>query len=268
MKLITLGNIMEYIHKNHRQRLKNKFLKNGLSSLEPHEIIELTLFNTIPRIDVNPLAHKLISQFGSLKGVFDAGYDALLHVDGVGEATASYFQFIKELIPVYNRARFSGTKFNNSKISKPFCQTIYEDFTIERFAVLCLDANDKMRAFKHLGLGSRFGVQVEIRDITAFAIANKCSKIIITHSHTTNNCVPSNEDITFTRSIYLSCLLNDIDVTDHIIVTQDEALSFTEVGLMQTVKQLVLKDVAKMHSPKNGETPKVDTVASTYAKSE
>lgn len=37
---------------------------------------------------------------------------------------------------------------------------------------------------------------------------------------------------------------------------------------MQTVKQLVLKDVAKMHSPKNGEAPKVDTVASTYAKSE
>ena len=58
------------MHTGHRERLKQKFLKHGLDSFEPHEALELLLFWSIPRKDTNELAHKLINKFGSITAVF------------------------------------------------------------------------------------------------------------------------------------------------------------------------------------------------------
>ena len=47
-------------HAGHRERLKKRFLKEGLDHFEPHNALELLLFFTNPRGDVNELAHELI----------------------------------------------------------------------------------------------------------------------------------------------------------------------------------------------------------------
>ena len=56
----------EQLHTNHRERLRDRFLKDGLDSFEPHNVLELLLFYAQPRGDMNPLAHRLIDTFGSL----------------------------------------------------------------------------------------------------------------------------------------------------------------------------------------------------------
>ena len=56
-------------HDGHRKRLKARFIKSGLDDFEPHNVLELLLFYSVPRKDTNPLAHKLINRFGSLSGV-------------------------------------------------------------------------------------------------------------------------------------------------------------------------------------------------------
>ena len=50
------------LHDGHRDRLREKFIRHGLSSLEPHEVVELMLYAAVPRKDMNPLAH----EFGRL----------------------------------------------------------------------------------------------------------------------------------------------------------------------------------------------------------
>ena len=62
-------------HEGHRQRLKNRFLSDGLDSFETHNILELLLFYSIPQKDTNGIAHALLDTFGSLKGVFEADFE-------------------------------------------------------------------------------------------------------------------------------------------------------------------------------------------------
>ena len=62
------------VHDGHRQRLKERFLKDGLDGFEPHNVLELLLFFAVPQRDTNEIAHQLINHFGSLSGVFDASY--------------------------------------------------------------------------------------------------------------------------------------------------------------------------------------------------
>jgi DNA repair protein RadC len=53
------------VHDGHRKRIKDRFVNFGLESFQEHEVLELLLFYAIPRGDVNPIAHELISKFGS-----------------------------------------------------------------------------------------------------------------------------------------------------------------------------------------------------------
>ena len=67
------------VHAGHRNRLRKRFLEEGLDAFKPHEILELLLFYAIPRKDTNELAHKLLNHFhNSLPAVLEASYEDLL----------------------------------------------------------------------------------------------------------------------------------------------------------------------------------------------
>ena len=72
------------IHRQHRQRLKKRFLTEGLDHFDSVNLLELTLFYAIPQGDTNPIAHRLLDTFGSLSGVMNASYERLVQVDGWG----------------------------------------------------------------------------------------------------------------------------------------------------------------------------------------
>ena len=99
------------MHKDHRKHTKDRFLSEGLDSFEPHNVLELLLFYSIPQKDTNETAHMLINRFGSLSAVFDAPYDDLLTVPGISEHSATLIK----LIPAISR-RYAMEK--NSKVTK------------------------------------------------------------------------------------------------------------------------------------------------------
>lgn len=68
------------VHAGHRARLRERFLKEGLSGFSEHEVLELLLMFAIPQKDVNPLAHALIGRFGSLSAVLEASPAELMRV--------------------------------------------------------------------------------------------------------------------------------------------------------------------------------------------
>ena len=61
----------------HRQRLRDRFVKNGLDGFADYEVVELLLTLAIPRGDVKESAKALIARFGNLKGILDAPLDQL-----------------------------------------------------------------------------------------------------------------------------------------------------------------------------------------------
>lgn len=72
------------MHEDHRKRVKERFLKDGIENMPDHEVLELLLFFSIPRKDTNALAHELIEHFGSLNCVLEASADDLMQVNGIG----------------------------------------------------------------------------------------------------------------------------------------------------------------------------------------
>ena len=87
-------------HKAHRERMRTRFTENGIGSFHEHEILEMLLFYSIPVVNTNPLAHKLLSEFGSLKNVLETPMEVLAKVEGMGEKSAVFLSFING---VYSR---------------------------------------------------------------------------------------------------------------------------------------------------------------------
>ena len=83
------------IHAGHRERIRERFRREGLNAFSDHEVLELLLTYAIPQRDVNPLAHALISHFGSLAGVFNADENELREVKGVGATALAYGELLK-----------------------------------------------------------------------------------------------------------------------------------------------------------------------------
>ena len=63
------------LHDGHRNRVRERFVKDGIEHFFDHQVIELLLFYGIPRKDTNDIAHNLLNKFGSFSGVFDAPLD-------------------------------------------------------------------------------------------------------------------------------------------------------------------------------------------------
>ena len=89
------------MHDGHRQRLKERFEKEGLDNFEQVQVLELLLFYCIPKQDTNPIAHALLDAFGSVPKVLQAPTRELMQVKGIGESTARYLHMIMELIRYY-----------------------------------------------------------------------------------------------------------------------------------------------------------------------
>ena len=85
-------------HNGHRERLKEKFIKTNGRNLEDHELLELLLFYSKPRVNTNDTAHDLISEFGTLNGVFDANISELGRIKGVGDNSALLIKVVSDYV--------------------------------------------------------------------------------------------------------------------------------------------------------------------------
>lgn len=84
------------LHAGHRGRMRERFQNGGLSNFHSHETVELLLFDFIPVVNTNPIAHRLIERFGTVMGVLTAPYEELVKVQGVGPKTAEGIRSVME----------------------------------------------------------------------------------------------------------------------------------------------------------------------------
>lgn len=232
----------ENIHKHHRSRLKTQFLENGGNSLTDIQILELLLFFAIPQKDTNPLAHKLINKFGSIKNVLMADKNRLMTVDGIKENSATLITLVNSLFKYISKPN-EGDVISSVLEAKKFCRNLFVGADVEQFYVICLSKGNMVKAVKSVQTGTSDEIAVQIRTITEFALESKCNRIIITHNHPFGSAAMSDEDYSFTYSLICSCLLNSIDVVDHIIVGMDSINSFASQKLLNQLKTKAIKNI-------------------------
>jgi DNA repair protein RadC len=94
----------------HRQRLRERFLKSGLTGLADYEVVELLLTLAIPRSDVKQPAKRLLKRFGSLRGILDAPVEELREIDGIGSVTPIALQIIRAAATLYLQQAAEGSE--------------------------------------------------------------------------------------------------------------------------------------------------------------
>ena len=82
------------IHSGHRQRVKERFLQEGLDNFSDVQVLEFLLFYCIPRQDTNPVAHRLLDTFGSFAQVMEAPVEELKKVEGMGHSAAIFLSLV------------------------------------------------------------------------------------------------------------------------------------------------------------------------------
>jgi len=215
--------------------MRDKYIKHGLDSFSDHEILELLLFFAIPRINVNPLAHDLIAKFGSLAAVFDADINALKGVKGVGESAAVLIKLFHDIKPKYALSKKLRTKISDPTQAMNFCKKLFTDFTNEQFYVICLNDKNEIIQCDMLKKGSASKIDVELSEIARITSNCKAQYIILSHNHTGASCTPSNDDIVFTKNAIDAFIYLNVEVLDHVIVSQNDIVSFADLGLMDSL---------------------------------
>lgn len=102
----------------------------------------------------------------------------------------------------------------------------------EQFAVMFLNRAKRVLGIYLTSTGGITGTVADPRLIVGAALKLACCYIILAHSHPSGNLKPSNADIELTRKIKCGAALLDIMVIDHIILTSEGHLSFSEEGLL------------------------------------
>lgn len=223
------------LHKGHRERLKSRFLKEGLDAFEDHQVLELLLFQAIPRIDTNPVAHLLIKRFGSLSAVLEADPHDLAAVEGVGQSAASFLSMIPQITRRYflDRVRHVRRPLTTSEAAAEYLVPIMAGRAEEVFYVICLDSQLRVLYPALVSEGTVKDAAVHPRHVVEAAIRHKASSVLLAHNHPGGGTKPSNHDIKLTGRLVQALGSIDIKVVDHVIVAGDQIYSFAREGVMQ-----------------------------------
>ncbi len=210
----------ENVHQGHRERLRTRFLDEGLEKFQEHNILELLLFYSIPVKDTNEEAHALINRFGSLSAVFDAPFEELCKVKGIGERTATLIKLMPELFQRYELDKLNNDEvmLNSSKLVAAYVSKFFKGLTVERLYLLSLDSTCKMLSFDLISEGNVSKTSVDSRKIIEIALRNKATNIILVHNHPSGVTAPSRNDTDVTISV--SNILENVGLRlcDHIII--------------------------------------------------
>lgn len=221
------------VHDGHRDRMRKRFLDNGLSGFADHEVLELLLYYAIPRGDVNPLAHALVDRFGSLSGVFTAPLELLTQVEGVGGRTAALLHLVPQAA---QRARMAelerGLALNTRERVGDYLLELFSQERNETVYQICLDGKGKLLACRRLGTGSASAVTLDVRSVVQNAILYSASSVILAHNHPSGVALPSQEDQAATLRAREALAAIDVRLEDHIIVADHDFISFSDSGLL------------------------------------
>ena len=170
----------ESIHKGHRERLKQRFLEEGLDNFTDIQVLELLLFFAIPVKDTNPLAHALLAHFGSLSQVLEADVEELKKVPGIKDHAATLLALVTQLCRYYqvNCAQQNQILTTLEDCGRYLVPRFFGR-TKETVFLLCLDAKCKVLCCKEIGEGSVNTASISVRKVVETALAANATTVIL-----------------------------------------------------------------------------------------
>lgn len=226
------GRIPSYM-RDHRKRLRGRFLAGGADALPDYELLELVLFRAIPRQDVKPLARALIDKFGDFNRVLSAPSAQLSQVVGVGEAVLTELKVVEAAAHRLARSKVMQRHVVSSWDDLlNYCHTVMAHRDTEQFRLLYLDTKNTLIADESQASGTIDHVPVYPREVVKRALELNAASLILVHNHPSGDPTPSQADIDMTAQIDNAARALGITVHDHLIIGKSCQISFRASGLL------------------------------------
>lgn len=214
------------------ERPRERLAREGAGVLSDAELLAILLRVGIEGENAVQLGNRLLTTFGSLRGLHQASVDEIAGIKGFGLAKAVQ---IKAAIELGQRMHTEETR------SRPFIgepRMIYDLVHIEMSAfnqenlwVIVLDTRNYVLDIVRLYQGTLNASTVRVGEIFEAAIRMHAASIILVHNHPSGDPSPSPEDINLTRQAAAAGKLMDIEVLDHVIIGTGKFASLKERGL-------------------------------------
>lgn len=219
--------------RDHRKRLRDRFLAGGADALPDYELLELVLFRAIPRQDVKPLARRLLDRFGDFNAVLSAPRPRLEETEGVGPQVVCELKIVEAAAHRLSRARILRQQVISSwDALLDYCHTIMSHRDTEHFRVLFLDRKNVLIEDEEQGRGTVDHVPVYPREVVKRALEVNASALILVHNHPSGDPTPSTADIDMTAQIAAAADTLGLVLHDHIVIGKSRELSFRAEGLL------------------------------------
>ncbi|SDX82864.1 RadC family protein [Citreimonas salinaria] len=219
--------------RDHRARLRERFLVGGPDALPDYEMLELVLFRAIPRRDVKPLARTLLDRFGDFNGVLSAPAARLRDVAGVGDAVVCELKIVEAAAHRLAQSKVLRKQVVSSwDALLEYCQATMSHGEIEQFRVLFLDRKNVLIADEAQARGTVDHVPVYPREVVKRALELNASALILVHNHPSGDPTPSQADIDMTEQIQIAAQALGITLHDHLVIGRSTELSFRAQGLL------------------------------------
>ncbi len=219
--------------KDHRRRLRDRFMTGGAAAVPDYELLELVLFRAIPRQDVKPLARRLLDTFGDFNRVVTAPAERLRRIEGVGEAAVIELKVVEAAAQRLARSKVMQRPVVSSwQALLDYCHTAMSHAETEQFRVLYLDRKNVLIADEEQARGTVDHVPVYPREIAKRALELNASALILVHNHPSGDPTPSEADVAMTSRIRDAADVLGLVLHDHLIIGKSKELSFRSAGLL------------------------------------
>lgn len=222
---------MMSVHDGHRERLRARFLNDGLDHFNDIQVLELLLFYCIPRKDTNVLAHALLDRFKTVAQVLDAPVEELKKVPGIGDSAATFLSLVSATGRYYLVSKANQvTILNTIDQCGEYLMSFFHGRRNEMVYLLCLDAKCGVLGCKMVGEGSVNSASVPVRKIVEMALAANATSVVLAHNHPSGVAVASDEDKQTTQRLAAALNMMDIELVDHLVIADDDFISMRQSG--------------------------------------
>lgn len=232
--------IQNNLHAKHRERMREKFIAADEThtvedSFRDHELLELLLFFSQPRVNTNETAHRLLAHFGGVRGVIEAPFTKLIKIDGVGPQTAILIRLLCALVRKYTREEvpsLSECRLTDLPELIPVIRRMYAAETATEHVYLMLFGADGIhKKTIRLSDGTQTGVTLDIPRCVRLAFEYNAAAVILVHNHPLS-ALPSPEDVALTARLKDTFDSVRIELREHLVLTNDACYGILRGGIL------------------------------------
>ena len=210
---------------------REKLLLKGAGHLSDAELLAVILRNGLAGQNAVDLARNMINQFGGLRSLLSASKSQVCKLAGVGPVKYAQLQAAAEIskrIAHENLQR--GQILTNPDLTRDYLMRQLADRSYEGFALLLLDTQHRVIQFVELFRGTIDSASVYPREVVSLVLEKKAAAVIVCHNHPSGIAEPSQADRRITERIKNALATIDVSLLDHMVVGDQEIVSFAERG--------------------------------------